>query len=73
MDILNNVFCVNCHYHRDAKKHLCAVGKTTRLDLVTGEYHEESLVSCKVQREGHAGCGMEGRLFKPRLKEKQGI
>lgn len=57
------VFCVKCaHYRHNGKGHICAESKTTRLDLVTGEYHEENLIDCNIHRKDK--CGEGGVLFK---------
>ena len=69
MELLNETkFCVKCfHYRHKGKGHLCAANKLTKLDMVTGEYHEEGLVDCNTMRK--AECGEEATRFKTKLTD----
>lgn len=61
-------FCVKClHYRHKGKGHLCAATKVNRLDMITGEYHEEGLIDCNTRRK--VECGEAAIMFKKKLTD----
>ena len=61
-------YCIKClHYRHKGKGHLCSANKTTTLDMVTGEYHEEGLIDCNTHRKAECGEAAIKFVDKPKL------
>lgn len=55
--------CINCKHHRGDKKNQCAAEADKILDVVTGAYKEENLVSCYERRQPNGLCGRDAFLY----------